>query len=272
MEYFDAHVHLQDKRLKPFLSKILEEMSINKISRVSVCGTCEEDWLDLEFLARSHDPIIPSFGVHPWYVKKVSPAWADKLNQLVHKYNCGIGEIGIDGWVKGIDMGLQEEIFVEQLKLACDYDLPVTIHCVRAWDRLLKILKSTGTPGSGFVVHSYGGLEKYIDPLAEMGAYFSFPGYFARKNKFEQRNSFKSVPIERLLIETDAPDQLPPPELDRFPLPGQDTKKALNNPLNIIPIYEFLSKFLNMPLKALADIVKSNFLTVFAKVIKNKAG
>ena len=104
-----------------------------------------------------------------------------------------------------------------------------------------------------------------IPSLAELGAYFSFPGYFLQERKLKQRETFRRVPLERLLIETDAPDQLLPTEKSRFPLIEAGTLKALNHPANLAAIYEGLADFLPLPLPVLTDQVAMNFYRLFGR-------
>src|SRR5206468_3835534 len=119
-------------------------------------------------------------------------------------------EIGLDRWIENYDLPLQEEMFVWQLRLAAERNLPVSIHCLQAWGKLLELLQKEPRPACGFVLHSYGGPREMIPPLMKLGAYFSLPGYFAHERKQKQRETFQAVPLDRLLIETDAPDQMLP--------------------------------------------------------------
>jgi len=113
------------------------------------------------------------------------------------------------------------------------------------------------------MLHSFGGPAEMIPGLARLGAYFSFPGYFLHERKQRQRETFKQVPPDRLLIETDAPDQLLPPELNRFPLASPDGK-PLNHPANLAVVYEELARFLGRKPREMASQVEENFLRVFA--------
>ena len=91
------------------------------------------------------------------------------------------------------------------------------------------------------------------------------PGYFAHERKERQRETFRRVPLDRLLIETDAPDQSLPAGLVRFPLPEREGK-PLNHPANIGAVYEFASEFLDIPLETLAAQVEANFKRLFGRV------
>src|SRR5262249_45411 len=149
---------------------------------------------------------------HPWYVEKRSCDWQSRLLGFVRRVPSGIGEIGLDKWVKNVDFEQQVEVFTWQLQLAAECNVPASIHCLQAWCKLYEILKGSSLPGCGFVLHSYGGPIEMVQSLAELGAYFSLPGYYAHDRKARQRETFKYVPTHRLLIETDAPDQLLPEE------------------------------------------------------------
>ena len=101
-----------------------------------------------------------------------------------------------------------------------------------------------------------------VHPLAKLGAYFSIPGYFANERKNRHRETFKRIPLDRLLIETDAPDQLLPTELNRFPL--SDTEgKPINHPANIKEVYAFVADLLNAPVEQVAAKIAQNFKNLF---------
>jgi TatD DNase family protein len=174
-----------------------------------------------------------------------------------------IGEVGLDRWIKDYDLAQQEQVFVWQWRLAAERELPVSIHCLQAWGRLLEILRAEPRPRCGFLLHSYGGPREMVAPLAELGAYFSLPGYFAHERKARQREAFRAVPPDRVLIETDAPDQLLPPERSSYTLADAQTGKAINHPANLRAVYQFAAELLNEPIEALAQRVERNFLRLF---------
>ena len=104
-----------------------------------------------------------------------------------------------------------------------------------------------------------------IPAFAKLGAYFSFPGYFLHERKLRQRETFKQVPANRLLVETDAPDQLLPAEKILHPLAGADGK-PLNHPANLVAVYSGLAEFLGEKVESLAARVEENFLCVFDQI------
>jgi TatD DNase family protein len=160
-------------------------------------------------------------------------------------------------------MEAQEEAFVWQLELAAERNVAASIHCLDAFGRLEELLRRHPRPARGFLLHSYGGSAEMAGKFAALGAYFSFPGYFAHERKERRREAFRSVPPERLLVETDAPDQLPPEALQLHPLRGPDGT-AIHHPANLPAIQAYLAEFLNLSKAALASTLEQNFTRLFA--------
>ena len=270
MRLYDAHNHLQDARLGASASVVVDTSVRAGVLKMVVNGSCEEDWPDVLQLARRFPQVIPSFGYHPWHVKERTPGWEQTLTQMLDAIPAAIGEIGIDRWIENHDLPDQEQVFLSQLRLAAERELPVSIHCLQAWGRMLELLQNTPRPRCGFLLHSYGGPPEMIPALAALGAYFSLPGYFAHERKARQRGTFRHVPSDRLLIETDAPDQLLPDERNRHPLVDAASGKPVNHPANLAAVYEFAAELLGEPVEPLAARVEENFLRLFGGVMKSK--
>ncbi len=227
-----------------------------------VNGSCEEDWPQVAALAKQFPQVLPSFGYHPWYLHERTPQWQQRLLEFLDAGPSAVGEIGLDRWKPGLSYEGQEDVFVRQLRLAAERNLPVSIHCLQAWGRLQELLRGNPRPSRGFLLHSYGGSKEMVEPLAKLGAYFSFPGYYMHERKARQREAFRCVPLDRLLIETDAPDQLLPDGDNRFPLRDANGK-ALNHPANLPRIYEFVAGERSMAPEGLVTLIEENFSRLF---------
>src|SRR5690242_12653852 len=119
-----------------------------------VNGSSEQDWPLVLALARAHPEVLPSFGYHPWYIKERSTDWEQNLAGFLDQIPAGVGEIGLDKWVRDHDLPDQERVFVAQLRMAAQRNLPVSIHCLQAWGTLLELLANNPRPQCGFVLHS----------------------------------------------------------------------------------------------------------------------
>ena len=258
--FFDAHNHLQALRFGGRQAELLAECP--DVARMVVNGCCEEDWPAVSALAEAHRQVLPSFGYHPWCIHERSDHWEAELNRMLDAHPAAVGEIGLDRWKEGLDYEGQEEVFVTQLRIAAERNLPASIHCLKAWGRILELLQKGPIPERGFLLHSYGGPTEMVQAFAQLGAYFSFPGYFLRAAKGRHREAFKSVPTDRLLIETDAPDQRLPDALNAYPL-TDFAGEPMNHPANLPVVYQGVAKILEMPLVALAEQVEDNFERLF---------
>lgn len=254
----DCHLHLQDERLSTCLEEILATIRAVGITRLVVNGTHPGDWESVASLASQIPEVIPCYGLHPWKVGSESGSWLGKLeDRLRADPRAGVGEVGLDRWVKNFDFDRQRKVFSAQLALAGSLGRPVTIHCLQAWGPLVEMLESTSRPRH-FLLHSFGGPVGMIDRLVDLGAFFSVSGYFFRPGKESKLAAFERIPRDRLLVETDAPDMAPPRELMRFALPGGTGPEA-NHPGNLVAIHEALAIRLGMATTDLIALVEENF-------------
>lgn len=265
-DLYDAHNHLHDERLGPRLEEILDACAATGVRRMVVNGSCEEDWPQVRTLAGKHPMVLPSFGYHPWYVYERTDHWLDALKRNLDEVPSAIGEIGLDRWIENPDLPRQEEMFRAQLRLAAERNIPASVHCLKAWGRLDEILRDEAKPECGFLLHSYGGPAEMVTGFVKLGAYFSLSGYFAHERKAKQREAFKQVPLDRLLIETDAPDMWPPDEWNEHPLTDPKTEKPINHPANLPAVYRFAAQFLEIELETLIAQVQTNFQRLFGSV------
>lgn len=265
MKFYDAHNHLQDDRFAGRQSELLAVCEKSGIAQMVVNGACESDWPQVLALARENKIVLPSFGYHPWYLHECTTDWLANLEKFLDQVPSAVGEIGLDRWKPDLPYDGQEEAFLAQFHLAVHRNLPVSIHCLQAWGRMLELIQANPRPKNGFLLHSYGGPPEMIPAFTKLGAYFSFPGYFLNERKLKQRQIFKFVPIDRLLIETDAPDQPLPPEKILHPLTGA-AGQPLNHPANLSAVYSGLVEFLGENVESLAARVEENFQRVFGRI------
>lgn len=277
MRFYDAHNHLQDDRFGRRQDDLLTACQAVRVARMVVNGACEADWPQVLALAQAHPRIVlPSFGYHPWYARERTADWQASLVRFLDAIPSAVGEIGLDRWKPGLDYEGQEEVFAWQLRLAAQRNVAASIHCLQAWGRLHELLRAGPLPRRGFLLHSYGGPVEMVASFVKLGACFSFPGFFAFARKQRQRAAFLAVPPDRLLVETDAPDQPLPDPLDAEPdlrealmaaprhrLPPTPGGKPLNHPANLPAVYRCLAALRGESLERLAAQVEENFHRLF---------
>jgi TatD DNase family protein len=263
--YYDAHQHLHDSRLAPFREAILQELPGLGIAGGIVNGTSEADWSAVELLCGAHRWLRPAFGLHPWYVKERTGGWEKSLSDFLDRHpEASVGETGLDCWIEGHDIEDQKRVFIRQLEMARERNVVITIHCVKAHEPLRQVLQKHAVPVRGFLLHAWAGPPALTPFLLERGAHFSFPPYFLHERKGPQRSLFQELPADRVLVETDAPDLLPPPEQNRNPLVNPDSGKPVNHPANLLLAYEALAGLRGDAPEALAAAVAANWKRLFS--------
>ena len=275
---YDAHQHFHFDQFVTQRAVIAADLCTVGLQRAVVNATNEEEWPVVAALAREHDWILPSHGIHPWDCGNRSPVWLETLRAVLRADpTAGVGEIGLDRWIiDGIKPGdpriaglrvaplmEQSEVFAAQLALAAEFNRAASIHCVQAFGALLALVQKSPRPARGFLLHGYGGPAEMIKPFADLGAYFSFNIELLSPRQAARRENFKAIPADRLLVETDAPTKPPPAALNRFPLPPAADGSAVNHPANIAVAYEQLAQLRQIPLESLAAQVESNFRRLF---------
>ncbi|MFA5264230.1 MAG: TatD family hydrolase [Opitutaceae bacterium] len=279
LRFFDAHNHMQDDWLVPYRDALLKDLPASGMTGMVINGTSEGDWPNVTALAGRAGWIVPSYGLHPWDCGNRTPDWQSLLRRsLTGNPNAAVGEIGIDRWIldraKPDDPRLaglrrapieeQSEVFLQQLSLAYELDRPASIHCLDAWGVLLELLRKARIPRRGFLLHAYAGPAEMVAPFAALGAFFSFNGSFLDPRKTRIHETFRFVPAERLLMETDAPAMMPPEEWRRRMLPPAAPGTKVNHPGNIVGIYEGFSARFGIPVETLATRCADNFARLFA--------
>lgn len=274
---YDAHQHFHFEPLLPHRDAIVAELPRIGLRRAVVNSTNEEEWPVVAGLAREHSWILPSHGIHPWDCGNRRPGWLDRMRSTLETDAlAGVGEIGLDRWiVDGIrpddprlaglrvaPMNEQVEVYAAQLSLAAELNRAASIHCVQAFGTLLDVTKATPRPARGFLLHGYAGPAEMIRPFVDLGAYFSFNIELVQPRRQDRLENFRVIPVDRLLVETDAPTKPPPGALNRYPLPT-GTEGEVNHPANLVVAYEQLALLRGIAPEVLTSQVEANFQRLF---------
>lgn len=257
---FDSHAHLQDDKPSGRLDEVLARAEAAGVEKILCCGSEEGDWDEVKSICAGNPRLVPAFGLHPWYVARRGGQWLSKLKSiLITTPGSAVGETGLDHAIKERNDAVQAELFRCQLGLAAELEKPATIHCRKAWEALLFILKDIGHLRAGFACHSYSGPPELIPALLEYGAYFSFSGTITRSKNAKGRASAAAVPLDRLLIETDSPDLMPVIR-ERTVLPDE-----ANEPANLAYVARAVAEIRGMTIGDLAAATTKNAERLFAR-------
>jgi TatD DNase family protein len=210
---FDAHVHL-DRLSDP--QQALGRARKAGVARFLLPSVGPESWDAQHQLGQAHEDVHLAYGLHPWYAAGLSAE--DRVRDLgalrvrIEKEKpVGLGEMGLDHHphFESHTHVSQEKAFAAQLALAHLFNLPVILHVVRAHGPCLNLLRDMGIPKAGGMVHSFSGSKESALAYVALGLHISFSGGVTRSHARKTRDAAQVVPADRLLVETDAPDQLP---------------------------------------------------------------
>lgn len=208
----DTHAHLDMKDFDKDRQETLDRALKGGITHIITIGIDLSSSLKALELANRHDFVYSSVGYHPHNATNMDPQVIKELEGLVSEPKVvAWGEIGLDFYRGYSPPDAQMEAFERQLEMAMDLDLPVIIHDREAHSELLKTLEQVGKGVHRGVIHCFSGDYDMATALIEMGYHISIPGTVTYKKAFQVQEVATRIPLERLLVETDAPFLAPVP-------------------------------------------------------------
>lgn len=210
---FDTHAHYNDTQFDTDRDELLNSMNINNVSLIMNACSSLDEISDIIKMVEKYPFMYGAVGVHPEAVLDTKDGYLDVLKEYSkHKKIKAIGEIGLDYHWTTETKDRQHEIFREQINLARELKLPVIVHDREAHADTLKILKENKVYECGGVFHCYSGSAEMVREITdELNMYIAFGGTITFKNSTKPKEAAKAVPLDKLLIETDAPYLAPVP-------------------------------------------------------------
>ena len=230
---FDAHTHLQDARLAGCRDDVLRAAAAAGVAGLCACGTSPADWDGVAALAAAASPVVihPAFGVHPWFCDDLPADWLERLDAcLLAHPGAAVGEIGIDGLRRASDPLRQRRVFTAQVELAIRRRRTVIVHGARCWGTLADLLQPYAARLPGLVLHAFAASEPLVKTFMAQGASFSVGGALCNPDARRVRAAAVAIPLDRLLLETDAPDMLP---CGGLTIASPPAPPGLNQPANL---------------------------------------
>ncbi|MGR3742297.1 TatD family hydrolase [Companilactobacillus sp. DQM5] len=254
MKIFDSHTHLNDK---PFQNDINQynmnarELDVIKIANVGSDYELNNGAIEL---ANKFDNMYAIIGWHPEFADQ----YDDKAKQylkdnLKNEKVVAIGEIGLDyHWEDAPSKEIQKQAFIEQLKLANELGVPVSIHCRDAYDDAYQIFTSIDLSNTKVIMHSFNGNVDWLNKFLDLDFYISYSGVVSFKNAKEVHESAANTPLTKLLLETDAPYLTPEPY-----------RGSQNQPAYTRYVLEAISKLRNESIEEIALQTYKNTCEIF---------
>ncbi len=206
----DTHCHLDDPTLRPRITGVMTAARQAGVGRIIVPGVAPSGWDGIASLALEQDGVFPAFGIHPQAADQANDDTLARLATLAGTA-VAVGEIGLDHLLTRIPRDIQVMAFREQLRIAVAAGVPVIIHCRRAFEPLLRLLREEGISRVGGVMHAFSGSVETARECIRLGLLISVAGTVTYANAVKPVAVAREISLEHLLLETDAPDMTPEP-------------------------------------------------------------
>lgn len=256
----DSHAHLEMPEFRKDLIEVLQRAKDSGVEYIFTVGTEKKDWKRALEIAQSHSSVYAILGVHPHNAKEIEDGTYPILKRLCQNEKVkAYGEIGLDFFRDHSPRDIQRQRFREQIHLARELKLPIVVHDRDAHRETQEILKSEKAGENGGIIHCFSGDEGMAKACIDMGFYISIPGSITYKNAGPFHDLVKRLPLESLLIETDAPFLTPVPFRGKRNEPGYVRYTA-----------ERIAEIKKIPFEKVAEVTSQNALKVFKLNFKNQ--
>ncbi len=252
--FIDSHCHLDFPDLASQTPDILQRMAKNQVSHALVVSVNLPDWPRLIRLVEQHANLFASVGVHPDYEDTPEPAVDQLISMAQHPNVVAIGETGLDYFRMSEPLEWQRERFRTHIRAARESGLPLIIHTRNASEDTLRIMREEDAQACGGVMHCFTESFEVAQAAMEMNFYISLSGIVTFKKALELQDLAKRLPLERLLIETDAPYLAPAPH-----------RGKLNDPSLVVHVAEKIADLRGISVADVATHTRDNFFRLFAK-------
>jgi len=261
----DTHCHLDASEFDADRDAVMQAAREVGLSRMIVPAIAKDNFAAVRDCCMRYPECFPAYGLHPLFLDQASEGGLGLLRGWLerelssHLPPLAVGEIGLDFYVPGFDSNRQELFFVEQLRIARDLDLPVLLHVRRALDQVLKCLRRTGVRGG--IAHAFNGSRQQADDFIRLGFKLGFGGAMTFPGSTRIRQLAATLPIEVIVLETDAPD-IPP-----FWLNG-----GRNTPAELFRVASILAELRGISIAELIAATSANALSLFPFPLTDSTG
>lgn len=252
---FETHAHYDDERFNEDRDLLIQELLGGKICNIINVGAALKGVADSIALAEKYEQVYAAAGVHPSEISDLNEKtflWLKE--QVKHEKVVAIGEIGLDYyWEKEPKLQeLQREWFRRQMELARECKLPVIIHSRDAAEDTMKVMKEVHAEEIPGVIHCYSYSAEMAKEFVKMGYYIGVGGVVTFKNAKKLKETVEQIPLERLLLETDAPYMAPEPH-----------RGSRNHSGNLIYVAEKIAELKGITIEEVENATKRNAMTLF---------
>ena len=251
----DSHCHLDYEPLFKNINNVVKRADENGVKYLLTICTTDESFKNILTILKMYKNIFGSYGIHPHEAKNYQELNVNKIikNIGINKNLIGIGETGLDYYYNHSDKKAQKNCFVKHINASQETSKTLIVHSRSADDDMIDILSSeTKNKKFNILMHCFTGSKDFAHKLLDIDSYFSASGIITFKKNDQLVECFKSIPNDKILVETDSPYLSPEPLRGKY-----------NEPCNITHTIKFISKIKELSEEKLSSITTNNFLKLF---------
>lgn len=259
--FVDSHCHLDFPELVQRLPQVLEAMAERRVTHALCIAVSLEALPQVLDLAQSHGNLYATVGVHPEHKDCRDPEVDELAGLAAHPRVVAVGETGLDYYWHKDDLEWQRQRFRRHIRAARQCAKPLVIHTREAAQDTLSLMREEGAAAVGGVMHCFTESLAVARGAMELGFHISFSGIVTFKNAQALKEVARAIPLDRMLIETDAPYLAPVPHRGRT-----------NEPAYVVHVAEEIARLRGIPLEAVAQATSANFFRLFGIPQPDRAG
>ncbi len=254
----DSHCHLTYEPMLSSLEETVDRAKKDGVEYLLTISTEDKSYSNILKIINNYKCVYGSYGIHPHEAKQHKHI---KTKDIIEKVKMndkviGIGETGLDFYYNHSEKKDQIELFLEHIEASKNMNKPLIVHTRDAEEETFEILKkSTQKKDLKILIHCFTGSRKFAFKLLDLGAYISASGVVTFKKSQELANTFKEIPLDRILVETDSPYLAP------VPMRGKP-----NEPSYLIHTVKFLSNLKKVSFEDFSNYTSNNFFKLFGKL------
>ena len=251
MRLVDTHCHLDDAGFDDDRAAVLARARGAGVRWQVVPAIDRGNWDAVRQLCAGAPDLFAAYGLHPLCLAAHRPSHLDELRAWIKRERpLAVGECGLDYYIEDLDRDVQQGVFDAQLRIARDVDLPVIVHARRAVDAVIASLRKVG--GLRGIVHSFSGSRQQADQLAQLGFLLGFGGPVTYPRANRLRTLVADLPLECMVLETDAPDQ-----------PDAGHRGERNEPARVADVARTIAELRGVTTEAVAEATTDNARRLF---------
>ncbi len=247
----DSHVHLDDQRFDVDRDQVVKRAEQSGVITMIVPAVTATTWSKTKKITDKYPNVFPAYGLHPYFIDQHEAEHLEQLHNWIETEKAiAVGECGLDYFLPELDQTKQRLFFERQLTIAKKFDLPIIIHARSAVEDVINLLKKSGHNKG--MIHSYNGSLQQAKKLIDLGYLLSFGGAVTYPRAKKLRALIGQLPLDSLLLETDAPDQA-----------GANFNQQRNEPSFIIEILDTFTELRSENRKVIAEQTTQNCQKLF---------